>query len=79
MPSATQPPEAVGSAPTPDRLIRLPVTLSLVGLGRSAWLDLVREKRAPAPIKIGRATLWVEAEVRRFIAERVRQSRGAKS
>jgi prophage regulatory protein len=62
--------------PSP-RLIRLPVCLELVGLGRSAWLDLVREGKAPKPVKIGRATLWLESEVCQFIADRVRQHRGA--
>ncbi len=59
----------------PGRLIRLPGALNLVGLGRSAWLDLVHKRKAPQPVKIGRATLWVESEVRAFIAERIRQSR----
>jgi predicted DNA-binding transcriptional regulator AlpA len=47
-----------------------------VGLQRTAWLDLVRERKAPQPIKINRATLWLEAEVLGFIADRIRQSRG---
>jgi predicted DNA-binding transcriptional regulator AlpA len=47
-----------------------------VGLQRSAWLDLVRKRKAPQPVKIGRATLWVESEVQAFIAERIRESRG---
>ena len=63
--------------PAPGRLIRLPGTLALVGLQRSAWLDLVRNRKAPQPVKIGRATLWVESEVQAFIAERIRESRGA--
>jgi prophage regulatory protein len=63
--------------PAPGRLIRLPGTLALVGLQRSAWLDLVRKRKAPQPVKIGRATLWVESEVQAFIAERIRESRGA--
>jgi len=61
----------------PDRLVRLPACLELVGLGRTAWLDLVRENKAPQPVKIGRASLWVESEVRAFIADRVRQHREA--
>ena len=69
-------PSGEGSSAAPDRLIRLPATLEVVGLGRSAWLDLVREKRAPQPVKIGRATLWVAAEVQQFVRDRIRQSRG---
>lgn len=74
MQTDTNPPESGGDA---GRLIRLPAALDLVGLGRSAWLDLVRQRKAPQPVKIGRASLWVESEVRAFIAERVRQHRGA--
>jgi prophage regulatory protein len=62
-------------APFPGRLLRLPGVLHLLPLGRSAWLDLVREKKAPQPVKIGRATFWVESEVQEFIAERVRASK----
>jgi len=69
-------PSGPAAPPASDRLIRLPATLEVVGLGRSAWLDLVREKRAPQPVKIGRATLWVAAEVQQFVRDRIRQSRG---
>lgn len=72
---------ATPEAPTPGdfgRLLRLPSTLALVELGRSAWLDLVAKKQAPAPVKIGRASLWVESEVRAFIAHRVHMARGGK-
>jgi prophage regulatory protein len=63
------------SATHGERLIRLPETLQSVSLGRTAWLDLVKAKQAPQPVKIGRATFWVHSEVQAFIAERIRQSR----
>lgn len=69
-------PSSDGDAHRTGPLIRLPATLALVGLGRSAWLDLVAKGKAPRPIKIGRAALWHEPEVRAFIADRIRQSRG---
>jgi predicted DNA-binding transcriptional regulator AlpA len=56
-------------------LIGLPQVLALVGLARTAWLDRVRDKTAPQPIKEGRRTLWVEPEVRAWIQERVRRYR----
>lgn len=73
-------PASTTAAPAdPGRLIRLPAALALVGLGRSAWLELVQKRKAPQPVKINgcRATLWVESEVKAFIAERIRESRGA--
>ena len=42
-----------------ERLVRLPAALHAVELGRSAWLELVKTKAAPQPVKIGRATFWV--------------------
>lgn len=63
------------SATQGERLIRLPEALRMVSLGRSAWLDLVKEKKAPQPVKIGRATFYVCSEVQAFIAERIRTSR----
>lgn len=58
-----------------ERLVRLPATLHAVELGRTAWLDLVKAKAAPQPVKIGRATFWVWSEVQAFIADRIRKSR----
>lgn len=60
-----------------ERLVRLNDCLQAVSLGRTAWLDLVKEGTAPQPVKIGRATMWVWSEVQGFIADRIRQSRRA--
>lgn len=70
----TTPPSA-----TPEiqpRLLRLPAVLDRVALGRTAFLDLVREGKAPQPVKIGRATAWVESELSAWLHERIRASRG---
>lgn len=69
----TKPSES--AAQMPPRLLRLPATLELVALGRTAWLDLVRDGNAPSPIKIGRASAWVEGEVAEWLRERIRASR----
>lgn len=58
-----------------ERLIRLPDCLHLVRIGRTAWLDLVKDGQAPRPVKIGRASFWVLSEVQDFITERIRLSR----
>jgi prophage regulatory protein len=70
-------PPRAESAATP-RLLRLAATLDHVGLGRSAWLDLVREGKAPRPVKLGRASAWVESELAEWLNERIRQSRGSR-
>jgi prophage regulatory protein len=71
------PPPAAPSATPPDlRLLRLPETLAVVGLQRTAWLDLVKAGRAPQPVKLGRATAWVSGELQAWIADRIRAHRG---
>lgn len=71
------PPPAAPSATPPDlRLLRLPETLAVVGLQRTAWLALVKAGRAPQPLKLGRATAWVSGELQAWIAERIRAHRG---
>ena len=72
------PPEATQNAPGTDRLLRLPTTLQTVQGGRTWWLDLVKAKKAPQPVKIGRATFWVASELQQFIADRVRESRATR-
>ena len=58
-----------------DRFLRLPDVLRLIGIGKTAWTDYVRAKRAPAAVKIGAATVWLESECRAWMAERVAESR----
>lgn len=71
MQSTTQ---TTATAPAP-KLLRLPATLDRVGLGRTMFLDLVREGKAPKKIKIGRCCAWVESEIEAWITDRIRQSR----
>ena len=47
----------------------------MTGRGRTTTLDDVRTGRFPAPIKVGGAAMWLESEVQRWIADRVRQYR----
>jgi len=69
---------SAAAAPTgePERLLRLPQALAMTGLGRTAWLNMVRSGEAPQPIHIGRAVAWPQSEVQAFIRDRIRQSRG---
>lgn len=60
---------------SPSTLIRLPDVLAIVALGRSAWLDLVKERKAPQPIKIGRATMWDKNEIQGWIGARIKAHR----
>lgn len=56
---------------TKPKLIRLPDVLSRVGLGRSKVYQLIKEGQFPAPVKIGRSSLWLEQGVSAWINERL--------
>lgn len=71
--------EATAPGAIPERLIRLPIVLGMVGLGRTAVLDRVKAGAFPAPVKVGRATLWRESEVSGWVVAQVRQSREARA
>ena len=74
---AARPISHEGASAPAERLIRLPRFLELTGRGRTATLDDVRAGAFPKPVKLGAATVWLESEVQAWIAERVRQARGA--
>lgn len=55
------------------RLIRLPEVMSRVGLGRSTIYRWMSEGKFPKPVQLGGHTVaWVEDEVEKWIAEKLR-------
>lgn len=61
-----------------DRLLRWIDVQPLVGICRSHAHQLVAEGKFPPPIKLvegGRASAWLESEVREWIDQRVKASR----
>lgn len=40
---------------------------SIVPISSSVWWKLVREKKAPQPVKIGKATAWYRDEVFAYV------------
>jgi prophage regulatory protein len=63
--------------PPGEKLLRLPAVLELTGRGRTAVLDDVKAGRFPKPIKVGAASMFLLSEVQAWIADRIRESRGA--
>jgi prophage regulatory protein len=56
---------------TAARVLRLPATMQMVGLGRDAIYRGAREGWFPKPLKISeRASGWLESELEQFIASR---------
>jgi len=54
-------------------LIRMPRVQQKTGLGTTKIYELMQERSGafPRPIKIGVASLWVEAEVEAWIADQI--------
>lgn len=69
---------ATPAKPKADQLLRLLAVLAIVQGGRTWWLDLVKSRKAPQPVKIGRSTFWLASEIQAWIADRVRDSRAGK-
>lgn len=63
------------TADAPDRLLAINPVLGIVGVGKSTWLKLVREKAAPAPVRIGRrCTRWSANAVNAWVRARLAES-----
>lgn len=58
------------------RIIRLPEVSQLVGLGKTAIYDRIKEHTFPAPIKLGRASGWVAEEVQKWLETQITATRG---
>jgi prophage regulatory protein len=58
------------------KLIPLPAVLALVPIGRAYWYELVREGKAPRPVKLGKRSLWLESEISAWV-ERLAEQRAA--
>lgn len=57
------------TAPEPTAaLLSAEQAAGLCGLSRSGWYKLCSAGRTPAPVRLGRRTLWRTAELRAWIA-----------
>jgi prophage regulatory protein len=52
-------------------LLRIEQVFERVGFQRNKLYDLINEGAFPKPMKIGRLSAWVEAEVDQWIADRI--------
>lgn len=87
MPSDSLSPGPVGSPPAllsaksqpqaqPLRMERMADLQGRVGLKKSQLFQLIKDGEFPKPVKVGRASLFVSAEVDAWLSERIRQARG---
>ncbi len=55
---------------SPDRLVRLPEVMQRTGMSRSWIYNEVRQRRFPAPVRVGgRAVAWLDADLARWLAD----------
>lgn len=58
------------------RMERMADLQGRVGLKKSQLFQLIKDGEFPKPVKVGRASLFVSAEVDAWLSERIRQARG---
>lgn len=58
---------------TRTKLLRLPEVMALTGIRSTAIYDAIQKGQFPAPVKLGRASAWVEHEVHGWITARMEE------
>ncbi len=54
----------------PIGYVRLPTILAIFPVCRATWWNMVRDGRAPKPVKLGpRITAWRASDIRKLIGE----------
>lgn len=61
----------------PTRFIRVGEVIQRTSLARQTLYDHIGQGRFPAPVKLGRLSVWLEHEVQQWIEDRVEESRAA--
>lgn len=64
---------------TQRRILRLPDVRQLVGLSRSSIYARIQIGTFPSPIKMGKASGWIESEVQEWIEAHVSATRGQRA
>lgn len=58
------------------KIIRLPQVKEMVGLGTTKVYEMIKNDEFPKQVKLGRASGWIESEIKAWIDERARQRGG---
>lgn len=54
------------------RFLRLPEVMNRVGLAKTKIYEMIKEEEFPAPIKLGRASVWPEVKIKAWQTEKMR-------
>lgn len=63
--------------PQPTRFIRVTEVIHRTSLARQTLYDQIAQGRFPAPVKLGRLSVWLEHEVQQWIEDRIDECRAA--
>ena len=65
----------------PFNILRLPEVLAMIGIGKTALYEHIKNGTFPAPIKIGggRASGWIDTEIIQWLAEQKQNRRSESS
>ncbi len=58
-----------------DKLVTMACITTFTGLTDKWFYKLISEGKFPKPIKLGRSSRWRESEVKRWLTERIEESR----
>ena len=58
-----------------DKLVTMAFITTFTGLTDKWFYKLISEGKFPKPIKLGRSSRWRESEVKRWLTERIEESR----
>lgn len=68
--------QANPSNSSPEKLLRLPAVMAIVGLQKSSIYEGVKNGTFPAPIKLSRrAVCWPESHIAAWVDERIHHAR----
>ena len=58
-----------------DQMADMKFITAFTGLTDKWFYKLIKEKKFPKPIKLGRASRWFKSEVEKWLKERIEESR----
>ncbi|WP_368949434.1 helix-turn-helix transcriptional regulator [Enterobacter ludwigii] len=58
-----------------DQMVDMKFITAFTGLTDKWFYKLIKEKKFPKPIKLGRASRWFKSEVEKWLNERIEESR----
>jgi len=52
-----------------EKFLRLRDVLQYIPVGRTTWYELIKQGRAPRPIKVGHMSLWKASDLQKMMKQ----------